>query len=34
MRIWISTGTAENWETAISGNIWGVVEGLKICGKN
>lgn len=29
MEIWLSTGTEENWETAISGNIWGVVEGLK-----
>jgi hypothetical protein len=29
MKIWISVGTPENWETAISGNIWGVVEGLK-----
>jgi hypothetical protein len=29
MGVWISVGTPENWETAISGNIWGVVEGLK-----
>jgi predicted RNA-binding protein with PUA-like domain len=29
MQVWISTGTAENWETAIPGSIWGVVEGLK-----
>jgi predicted RNA-binding protein with PUA-like domain len=29
MQMWLSTGTVENWETAISGNIWGVVEGLK-----
>lgn len=29
MQVWISTGTAENWETAISGSIWGVVEGLR-----
>jgi hypothetical protein len=29
MKIWISVGTPENWETAIAGNIWGVVEGLK-----
>jgi len=29
MEIWLSTGTEENWDTAISGNIWGVVEGLK-----
>lgn len=29
MRIWLSTGTARNWETAISENIWGVVKGLK-----
>lgn len=29
MQVWVSTGTAENWETAISGNIWGVRVGLK-----
>jgi len=29
MQVWISTGTAENWETAILGNIWGVRESLK-----
>lgn len=29
MQAWISTGTPENWETAISGNIWGVRESLK-----
>jgi hypothetical protein len=29
MKAWISVGTPENWETAIAGNIWGVVEGLK-----
>jgi len=29
MQVWISTGTPENWETAISGNIWGVQESLK-----
>jgi predicted RNA-binding protein with PUA-like domain len=29
MQMWLSTGTVENWETAISGNIWGVVKGLK-----
>jgi hypothetical protein len=29
MQIWISTGKVENWETAISGNIWGVPESLK-----
>jgi predicted RNA-binding protein with PUA-like domain len=29
MELWLSTGTEENWETAISGNIWGVVKGLK-----
>jgi hypothetical protein len=29
MRAWISVGPAEYWETAISGNIWGVREGLK-----
>ena len=29
MQMWLSTGTVENWETAISGNIWDVVEGLK-----
>jgi hypothetical protein len=29
MEVWISVGTPENWETAIAGNIWGVVEGRK-----
>jgi hypothetical protein len=29
MQVWISTGSPENWETAISGNIWGVRESLK-----
>ena len=29
MQVWISTGTPENWETAISGSIWGVREKLK-----
>jgi len=29
MQAWVLTGTPENWETAISGNIWGVVEGLR-----
>lgn len=29
MQVWISTGKPENWETAISGNIWGVNESLR-----
>jgi predicted RNA-binding protein len=24
MQVWISVGKVKNWETAISGNIWGV----------
>jgi len=29
MKIWICVGKPENWETALSGNIWGVTEELK-----
>jgi predicted RNA-binding protein len=29
MKIWICVGKPENWEAALSGNIWGVTEELK-----
>lgn len=29
MQVWISVGSIKNWETAISGNIWGVKESQK-----
>jgi len=29
MKFWVLTGSIENWERAISGNFWGVREGLK-----
>ncbi len=29
MQVWISIGTPENWRTALSENVWGIVEGLK-----
>ncbi|MEM3421421.1 MAG: EVE domain-containing protein [Candidatus Hadarchaeum sp.] len=29
MQVWICVGKVENWETAISGNIWGVKERQK-----
>ena len=29
MQVWISVGKIENWETAISGNVWGVKESQK-----
>jgi len=29
MRVWVLTGTEENWDKGIGETIWGVVEGLK-----
>lgn len=29
MRVWLLSGTMENWERALSGSVWGVREGLK-----
>jgi len=29
MKVWVSVGTPESWETSISWNIWGVTEELK-----
>ena len=29
MKVWICVGTSENWEIALSGNVWGVKERLQ-----